>query len=120
MLFQFIDEVCQRDLYFNDFYFGEVLCCEVIFLCRKDIKLYVVYLIYICIMNYIVVLIKNGLMLELKKKDLIEYLIVKKNRDRKVLFYFLEFYKREYSLNMIKWDFLNLFEGLCRICILLL
>lgn len=56
----------------------------------------------------------------IKKKDLIEYLIVKKNRDRKVLFYFLEFYKREYSLNMIKWDFLNLFEGLCRICILLL
>lgn len=57
MLFQLIDEVCQRDLCFNDFYFGEVLCCEVIFLCRKDIELYVVYLIYICIMNYIVELI---------------------------------------------------------------
>lgn len=53
-----------------------------------------------------------------KKKDLTEYLTVKKNRDRKALPHLLEFYKREYSSNTTKRDSLNLFEGPCRTRIL--
>lgn len=87
-------------------------------LCRKDIELHAAYLIHTCTMNYIATPTKNVSTLELKKKDLTEYLTVKKNRDRKALPHLLEFYKREYSSNTTKRDSLNLFEGPCRTRIL--
>lgn len=118
MLFQFTDEACQRDLYSNDFHSGEALCREVTLLCRKYIELHAAYLIHTCTMNYIAAPTKNVSTLELKKKNLTEYLTVKKNRDRKALPHLLEFYKREYSSNTTKRDSLNLFEGPCRTRIL--
>lgn len=67
----------------NDFHSGEALCREVTLLCRKDIELHAAYLIHTCTMNYIAVPTKNVSTLELKKKDLTEYLTVKKKQRQK-------------------------------------